>query len=153
MHVYLNNKLVPRAEALISVFDHGFLYGDGVYETMRAYDGVIFMLDDHLMRLHRSASMIGLTVPLDMNGIKDRLGVPKTLRSCHTAQVGKYIIEGHVPAEDLKRLLKERPSAAGLAAPGMPQSSPGMAMPGAPIQPYDVIAFQKDGTAWTYARH
>ncbi len=71
MHVYLNNKLVPRAEALVSVFDHGFLYGDGVYETMRAYDGVIFMLDDHLMRLFRSASMIGLTIPLDMNGIKD----------------------------------------------------------------------------------
>ena len=89
----------------------------------------------------------------DMNKIKDRLGVPKAMRSCHTAQLGEYIIEGHVPAEDLKRLLEERPSVAGLAAPGMPQSSPGMAMPGAPIEPYDVIAFQKDGSTSVYSRH
>jgi branched-chain amino acid aminotransferase len=78
MFVYLNDKLVPRAEAVVSVFDHGFLYGDGVYETMRAYDGVVFMLDEHLVRLHRSASMIGLALPLDavrMKGaVYDTLG-------------------------------------------------------------------------------
>jgi len=89
----------------------------------------------------------------DMNRIKDRLGVPKAMRSCHTAQLGEYIIEGHVPAEDLKRLLEERPSVAGLAAPGMPPSSPGMAVPGAPTVPYDVMAFQKDGSASVYSRH
>ena len=90
---------------------------------------------------------------VDMNALKDRLGVPKSMRSCHTAQLGEYLIEGHVPAEDLKRLLAERPSVAGLAAPGMPPSSPGMAVPGASTVPYDVIAFQKDGSAWVYARH
>ncbi|MDP3936745.1 MAG: DUF411 domain-containing protein [Deltaproteobacteria bacterium] len=89
----------------------------------------------------------------DMERIKDRLGVPKAMRSCHTAQVGEYLIEGHVPAEDLKRLLAERPNVAGLAVPGMPLSTPGMAMPGAPIEPYDVVAFQKDGSVWVYARH
>ncbi len=89
----------------------------------------------------------------DMRQLKDRLGVPKALRSCHTAQFGDYIIEGHVPVEDLKRLLEERPRVAGLAAPGMPPSSPGMAVPGAPTTPYDVIAFQKDGSASVYARH
>jgi branched-chain amino acid aminotransferase len=70
MQVYLNGRLVPAKEALISVFDHGFLYGDGIYETMRVYDGVTFMLDEHLRRLYRSASLIGLTVPLDTDSLK-----------------------------------------------------------------------------------
>jgi len=61
--LYLNNKLVPRDKALISVFDHGFLYGDGIYETLRAYKGTVFMLDEHIDRLFRSASMIGLDIP------------------------------------------------------------------------------------------
>ncbi len=70
MYVYLNDRLVPRREAVVSVFDHGFLYGDGVYETMRTYDGVVFMLDEHLARLRRSASMIGLSIPVDPERIK-----------------------------------------------------------------------------------
>jgi len=70
MHVYLNGKIVPSKEASISVFDHGFLYGDGIYETMRVYDRVIFMLDEHLQRLRRSASLIGLSIPLDTDGLK-----------------------------------------------------------------------------------
>ena len=73
MHVYLNGRLVPRAEAKVSVFDHGFLYGDGVYETMRSYDGVVFKLDEHLARLYRSASLIGLTLPFDMQQMKTAL--------------------------------------------------------------------------------
>lgn len=60
--IYLNNKLVPAARAKISVFDHGFLYGDGIYETLRAYKGTVFMLDEHIERLFRSASMIGLRI-------------------------------------------------------------------------------------------
>jgi branched-chain amino acid aminotransferase len=70
MQVYVNGKLLPAKEAVISIFDHGFLYGDGIYETMRVYDGVTFMLDEHLGRLYRSASMIGLTIPLDKNSLK-----------------------------------------------------------------------------------
>lgn len=62
MYVYLNDRIVPAAEAKVSVFDHGFLYGDGIYETMRVYDGVVFMVDEHLERLFRSASLIGLDV-------------------------------------------------------------------------------------------
>jgi hypothetical protein len=103
--------------------------------------------------LHEQGLSTEVHQEADMTQLKDRLGVPRAMRSCHTAQVGEYIIEGHVPVEDLKRLLEERPSVAGLAAPGMPPSSPGMAVPGAPVEPYDVIAFQKDGSAWTYARH
>jgi branched-chain amino acid aminotransferase len=97
MYVYLNNKLVPQAEALVSVFDHGFLYGDGVYETMRAYGGVIFMLDDHLVRLHRSASMIGLTVPLDMNGIKDAVYDTMSANSLKNAYVRLTVSRGYGP--------------------------------------------------------
>lgn len=70
MYVYLNGKIVPSKEAVISVFDHGFLYGDGIYETMRVYDRVIFKLHEHLQRLFRSASMIGLTIPLEFDSLK-----------------------------------------------------------------------------------
>jgi hypothetical protein len=89
----------------------------------------------------------------NMDAIKDDMGVPKAVRSCHTAVVGKYMIEGHVPVEDIRRLLKNRPAVAGLAAPGMPQSSPGMAIPGAPIEPYQVVTFTTDGHSAVFARH
>jgi branched-chain amino acid aminotransferase len=65
MYVFLNDKVVPESEAKISVYDHGFLYGDGIYETMRSYEGVVFMLDRHLERLRRSASLIKLGLPED----------------------------------------------------------------------------------------
>jgi hypothetical protein len=89
----------------------------------------------------------------DMTTVKDNLGVPGKLRSCHTAQVGKYVLEGHVPAEDIQRLLKERPKLAGLAVPGMPASSPGMAVPGEPHEPFEVLAYQPDGTTQLFAKH
>ncbi len=63
MQIFLNDRIVPEHQAMVSVFDHGFLYGDGIYETMRAYDGVVFMLDRHIERLSRSASLIRLSVP------------------------------------------------------------------------------------------
>jgi hypothetical protein len=89
----------------------------------------------------------------EMDPVKDRLGVPPDLRSCHTAQVEGYLIEGHVPAADIERLLGTRPKVAGLAVPGMPRSTPGMAVPGAPAEPYTVLSFQKDGGTQVYARH
>ena len=89
----------------------------------------------------------------DMETVKDSLGVPKDLRSCHTAQIEKYLIEGHVPAEDIKTLLAKKPAAVGLAAPGMPASSPGMAVAGQPHEAYDVLLFRQDGSAEVYAKH
>ena len=68
--IYLNNRLVPGARAKVSVFDHGFLYGDGVYETLRAYKGTVFMLDEHMERLFHSASLISLTIPKKPEEIK-----------------------------------------------------------------------------------
>jgi hypothetical protein len=85
--------------------------------------------------------------------IKDQRGVPKPLRSCHTALVDSYVIEGHVPADDIQRLLEGRPKIAGLAVPGMPASAPGMYRPGDAKMPYEVLAFQKSGTTAVYAKH
>lgn len=79
-------------------------------------------------------------------------GVTNDLASCHTAKVGGYVVEGHVPAADIQRLLKEKPAIAGIAAPGMPMGSPGMEQGGA-TEPYDVIAFTKDGKKSVFAKH
>lgn len=79
-------------------------------------------------------------------------GVPAQLGSCHTAQVGGYIVEGHVPAEDVRRLLRERPPVTGIAVPGMPIGSPGMEQ-GNRREPYNVIAFAAGGRTSVFARH
>lgn len=81
----------------------------------------------------------------DMFSLKQRLGVPGDLASCHTAEVGGYVIEGHVPAAAVKRLLAERPAGVGLAVPGMPAGSPGMDFPGVDPEPYDVFLFDASG--------
>lgn len=79
------------------------------------------------------------------------LGMPDTYGSCHTAKIGRYTIEGHVPARDIQRLLKENPKAVGLAAPGMPQGSPGMETT-TPL-PYETLLVQADGSASVFAKH
>ena len=81
-----------------------------------------------------------------------KLGVPDDLRSCHTSQIGGYAIEGHVPAEDIKRLLAEHPKAAGLAVPGMVMGTPGMEH-GDHSMPYEVILFDRAGKTKVFAVH
>jgi hypothetical protein len=89
----------------------------------------------------------------DMDALKDGLGVPAALRSCHTAVAGKYVVEGHVPAADIKRLVNTAPKGIiGIAVPGMPAGSPGMEM-GGRIDRYDVLAFSANGATTTFARH
>jgi hypothetical protein len=89
----------------------------------------------------------------EMEQVKDELGVPSKVRSCHTAQVGSYLIEGHVPASDIRRVLKERPKIAGLAVPEMPPLTPGMAPPDVAPRDYEVLSFLSDGTTSSFARH
>lgn len=89
----------------------------------------------------------------DLNKVKKDYNVPATLQSCHTAIVDGYIIEGHVPVEDVQRLLAERPDIVGLGVPGMPIGSPGMEVEGAAGQPYDVLAFDKNGNIEVYASY
>jgi hypothetical protein len=88
----------------------------------------------------------------DVRGISKAAGLKDQDTSCHTAKIGDYTVEGHVPAADIKRMLKEKPAIAGLSAPGMPMGSPGMEQ-GNTKEPYDVIAFKKDGTSTVYAKH
>lgn len=88
----------------------------------------------------------------DLTRIKDRLGVPPALRSCHTAEIDGYVIEGHVPAGDIALLRSFAPEVAGLAVPGMPIGSPGMEI-GAEVEPYASIAFDAAGPVGIFARH
>ncbi len=89
----------------------------------------------------------------DLGAVKVQYQVPPQLQSCHTAVVDGYIIEGHVPAAEVERLLAERPDIAGLAVPGMPIGSPGMESPGAANEPYDVIAFDEAGNMQVFASY
>ena len=83
--------------------------------------------------------------------VKATAGVPSALRSCHVALAGGYAFEGHVPADLVTKVLKEKPKAAGLAVPGMPAGSPGMEM-GGRHDPYEVMAFDKAGKVWVFAK-
>ncbi|MDQ6885985.1 MAG: DUF411 domain-containing protein [Gemmatimonadota bacterium] len=87
----------------------------------------------------------------DMSSVKRRLGVPVAVQSCHTAILDEYLIEGHVPASDMRRLLRDRPAVRGLAVPGMPSGSPGMES--SPPVSYAVISFQANGRTAPYATH
>lgn len=85
--------------------------------------------------------------------IKERVGVPFGMGSCHTAEVEGYFVEGHVPAEDIKRLLREKPPAKGLTVPGMPAGSPGMEVASGRVDRYDVLLVGKDGKTSVFATH
>ena len=90
---------------------------------------------------------------LNLDPVKTRVGVPAGKGSCHTAEVGGYFVEGHVPAEDIKRLLAEKPAAKGLVLPGMPLGSPGMELPDGRTQPYTVELVSNDGSTHAFSRH
>jgi hypothetical protein len=104
---------------------------------------------------HLKAAGFSVTVTevADTAGPRKLAGIPERLGSCHTARVGGYAIEGHVPAADIQRLLKERPDAIGLAVPGMPVGSPGMEVPGGHKDPYEVLLVERKGTTRVWSRH
>ena len=88
----------------------------------------------------------------DMAAVKTKLGVPARAQSCHTAVVDGYVLEGHVPAAEVQRVLKERPKVTGLAVPGMPLGSPGMEA-GSTKQAYNVLTFDKQGQTGVFASY
>jgi hypothetical protein len=103
---------------------------------------------DHMTANGFVASVLAVAMP----PIKKQYNVPSRLESCHTTIVGGYVIEGHVPADDVKKLLATKPAGIlGLTIPGMPQSAPGMDV--RPFQPYEVLTFDKDGKTTVYAKH
>ena len=88
----------------------------------------------------------------EVRAVSKAAGLKDEGTSCHTAKIGNYIVEGHVPAADIHRMLKDKPAIAGIAAPGMPMGSPGMDQGGVK-EPYDVLAFTKDGKTTVFAKH
>jgi hypothetical protein len=105
---------------------------------------------------HLEANGFAVTVnaadPSMLDRIKRQSGIGEKLAACHTAKIGPYFIEGHVPAPDIKRLVAEQPDALGLAVPGMPVGSPGMEQ-GSETEAYDVLLIKKDGTTEVFASH
>ncbi len=93
------------------------------------------------------------TVLPSLQSVRSSGGMPDGLASCHTGRVGGYLVEGHVPAQDVIRLLAERPTAVGLAAPGMPLGSPGMETPQGHREPYDTLLVLHSGDTRVFARH
>ena len=105
---------------------------------------------DHL-REHRFA--VTTRDVSDVSPFKQQAGITPGLASCHTAFVDGYVIEGHVPAEDIRRLLQERPDAIGLTVPGMPIGSPGMEIEGRVADAYDVLLLHRDGSTSVFSHH
>lgn len=106
---------------------------------------------DWIEHLRQNGFKVQVHNQYDLNPVKQRYGISQGLQSCHTAQVGNYFIEGHVPAADIKRLLAERPDIRGLAVPGMPMGSPGMEGPYK--EDYAVLAVDKTGAVQPYSRY
>jgi hypothetical protein len=102
--------------------------------------------------LQADGFIVTMTDDPELDKRRAQAGVPPELAGCHTAFLGDYVIEGHVPSEDIVRLLKEKPRALGLAVAGMPMGSPGMETNG-PKDAYDVMLFTADGKSTVYASH
>ncbi len=89
----------------------------------------------------------------DLVAIKNRYGVPGELNSCHTAIVDGYVVEGHVPAKEIVRLITERPNVIGIAVPGMPANAPGMDIPGFETETFNIVTFDASGALDIYASY
>lgn len=107
---------------------------------------------DWVEHLENNGFKVRTTDTRNMNPVKINAGLTRNLASCHTAFVGDYVIEGHVPAEDIRKLLADAPKAAGLAVPGMPIGSPGMEMGGRKDH-YQVLMFNEKGQTRVFAEH
>ncbi len=100
-----------------------------------------------------SAGFTVKTTDLDnLSDIKTQFDIPRKLQSCHTGVIDGYIVEGHVPADVVEKMLREKPDIAGITVPGMPIGSPGMEVEGRPADRYDILAFDKNGETTVYAQ-
>lgn len=147
----LDDKLPMEQEVAaveVDIVQQGALPLMTVYKSPNC--GCCKLWVDHMQKSGFKVSVIDTE---DLNPIKLKLGVPASLGSCHTAKVGDYFVEGHVPASDVKRLLAQKPDALGISVPGMPMGSPGMEVPTGETQPYSVTLVKKDGSESIFSSH
>jgi len=109
--------------------------------------------NDWIEHLRESGFTVEVKDIANMMAVKAELGMPGEMASCHTARIAGYLVEGHVPAQDIRRMLAERPDIRGIAVPGMPVGSPGMEVEGQPADAYDVLAFDARGGTSVYASY
>lgn len=125
--------------------------GDPRHMVMH-YDPGCGCCSDWAAYMRQQGFVIDMRLADNIAQTRRELGVPDRLASCHTAEIGGYLVEGHVPADAVRRLLAEQPEALGISAPGMPWGSPGMEM-GERVDTYPVVLFDADGQEWLYARY
>lgn len=138
-----------------SVWDNSNENYEGELNITVYHDPKCGCCKDWVAHLHKHGFEVEDIKTTDMPSIKQRLGLPEKVASCHTAVIDNYLIEGHVPADDIKRLLKQKPDIHGLSVPAMPVGTPGMER-GERKDPFAVISFDKEGNTeafkqyWTY---
>ena len=158
MHIPAQSKL-KSVRTLVASALLGLSTLGGISTAVAADDEVVMYKDPNCgccgkwaehMRAH--GFKVKEVATTQMGQVKGEAGVPQALGSCHTARVGGYVVEGHVPAADVRRMLTEKPAIAGISAPGMPMGSPGMEGP-YPADRYDVVSFDAQGRTAVYASH
>ena len=158
MHIPAQSKL-KSVRTLVASALLGLTTLGGISTAVAADDEVVMYKDPNCgccgkwaehMREH--GFKVKEVATAQMGQVKGEAGVPQALGSCHTARVGGYVVEGHVPAADVRRMLTEKPAIAGISAPGMPMGSPGMEGP-YPADRYDVVSFDAQGRTAVYASH
>ena len=158
MHIPAQSKL-KSVRTLVASALLGLSTLGGISTAVAADDEVVMYKDPNCgccgkwaehMRTH--GFEVKEVATTQMGQVKGEAGVPQALGSCHTAKVGGYVVEGHVPAADVRRMLTEKPAIAGISAPGMPMGSPGMEGP-YPADRYDVVSFDAQGRTAVYASH
>ena len=158
MHIPAQSKL-KSVRTLVASALLGLATLGGISTAVAADDEVVMYKDPNCgccgkwaehMRTH--GFKVKEVATTQMGQVKGEAGVPQALGSCHTAKVGGYVVEGHVPAADVRRMLTEKPAIAGISAPGMPMGSPGMEGP-YPADRYDVVSFDAQGRTAVYASH
>ena len=158
MHIPAQSKL-KSVRTLVASALLGLTTLGGISTAVAADDEVVMYKDPNCgccgkwaehMRTH--CFKVKEVATAEMAQVKGEAGVPQALGSCHTAKVGGYVVEGHVPAADVRRMLTDKPAIAGISAPGMPMGSPGMEGP-YPSDRYDVVSFDAEGKTAVFASH
>jgi hypothetical protein len=146
----MNRRKILLALGLLPLAAHAAKKGPRIVVYKSESCGCCKLWVQHLLSNGFEAEVFNVD---NLQPVKERVGVPFGKGSCHTGEIEGYLIEGHVPAADIKRLLRERPAAKGLTVPGMPAGSPGMEVPSGQVDTFETLLVAKDGSTSVYARH